>query len=153
MNKKKLLKIPKISIGYEHFYELDELPETPNSEQAQKIFKTIWNKKTIGYIEEFYVMYLNRKHKVLGIKKISKGGTAGTVVDPKIVFQGALLANATGIILCHNHPSGVPKPSRSDTNLTNILVNAGKMLDITILDHLIITPTNSYYSYADERKI
>ncbi|WP_423147678.1 RadC family protein [Rubrolithibacter danxiaensis] len=99
--------------------------------------------------EEFWIILLNRANKVLSRHLISKGGQAGTIADPKIIFQTALENHAASIILTHNHPSGNLKPSQSDIALTQKLVSAGNMLDIGVLDHLIFSNTG-YYSFADE---
>jgi len=84
----------------------------------------------------------------MGYYLLSMGGIAGTVVDPKLVFQCALLSCAESIILCHNHPSTNLTPSEADHAITKKIAKAGKLLDITLLDHIIITE-NSYYSFAD----
>lgn len=102
--------------------------------------------------EEFWVLLLNRANRVITTQQISKGGTAGTVADPKIIFQLALMKSASSIILAHNHPSGNAKPSQVDINLTKKLVEAGKQLDIAVLDHLIVCDAG-YYSFADEGMI
>jgi len=99
--------------------------------------------------EEFWIILLGRASKVLGKELISKGGLSGTVADPKIIFHIALQHQASGIILIHNHPSGNLKPSQLDISLTKRLSEAGRMLDIQILDHLIIGDTG-YYSFGDE---
>ncbi len=99
--------------------------------------------------EEFWVLMLNKANKVINKNLISKGGQAGTVVDPKIIFKAALEHNAASILLAHNHPSGNLKPSQADLDLTKKLKAAGKLLDITVLDHLIFAG-NSYISFADE---
>jgi len=99
--------------------------------------------------EEFWIMLLNRAHKVIGKFVVSSGGLTGTVADQRIIFKKALDESACGIILAHNHPSGNLKPSQADIQLTKRLVEGGRILDIPIMDHLIITET-SYYSFADE---
>lgn len=99
--------------------------------------------------EEFWIILLNRAAKVLDQVRVSQGGTAGTVVDAKLVFLRALEGEASSIILCHNHPSGTLSPSQPDKDLTKKLVQAGKTIDIMVLDHLIITE-KGYYSFADE---
>jgi DNA repair protein RadC len=99
--------------------------------------------------EEFWIILLGRASKVLGKELISKGGLSGTVADPKVIFHIALQHQASGIILIHNHPSGNLKPSQLDISLTKRLSEAGRMLDIQILDHLIIDDTG-YYSFGDE---
>ena len=99
--------------------------------------------------EEFWIVLLNRANKITSKHLISKGGQAGTVADPKIIFNTVLQYQAASVILAHNHPSGNLKPSSADISLTNKLVAAGKLLDISVLDHLIITDKD-YYSFADE---
>ena len=99
--------------------------------------------------EEFWVIYLNRSNKIIGKDRISIGGVAGTVADVKIIFKKAITSTASGIIACHNHPSGNLRPSNADIQLTQKMVEAGKILEVSLLDHLIITDS-SYYSFADE---
>lgn len=102
--------------------------------------------------EEFWILYLNNSNKVLAKEGISSGGITGTLVDVRIVFKKALEKGATAVILCHNHPSGALKPSNSDIQLTEKLRDAGKILDIRVLDHLIVTESG-YFSFADEGKL
>ncbi|ETZ19873.1 hypothetical protein N824_06600 [Pedobacter sp. V48] len=99
--------------------------------------------------EEFWILILNTANRVIGKQIISKGGLAGTVADPKIIFKTALEHNAAFIILAHNHPSGNLKPSTQDLQLTKKLVEGGKMLDLQVLDHLILTD-KGYYSFGDQ---
>jgi DNA repair protein RadC len=95
-------------------------------------------------------MLLNRANKVLGITDLSTGGTNGCIIDLKVIFQYAILATASFIILAHNHPSGSLKPSEADIAITRKVKEACKFLDITLLDHLIISPDERYFSLADE---
>ncbi|MDX1628893.1 MAG: DNA repair protein RadC [Fulvivirga sp.] len=99
--------------------------------------------------EEFWVILLNRANQVVKKQQISSGGVSGTVADPKIIFKLALDELASSIILVHNHPSGNLKASQADISLTKKLVEAGRMLEIPILDHIIFTD-NAYLSFADE---
>ena len=99
--------------------------------------------------EEFWVLFLNRANRVIARRRISSGGTAGTVVDAKMIFRLALEEKASSIILVHNHPSGNLQPSQADLQLTRQLKTAGQAIDIAVLDHLIIAETG-YYSFADE---
>ena len=99
--------------------------------------------------EEFWVLYLNRANKVILKESVSQGGVSGTVADVRIIMKKALELLASGIILAHNHPSGNTKPSQADNNLTKRIRQAGELLEIQVLDHLIVTD-NGYYSYADE---
>ena len=98
--------------------------------------------------EHFLVMYLNQSNHALKIECISHGGTTHVIADPKIIFKNALKLNATAIILGHNHPSGNPRPSEDDRQLTKKLASAGKLLDITVIDHVIIG-NERYYSFRD----
>lgn len=99
--------------------------------------------------EEFWVIMLNRANVVMRQEKISSGGVAGTVADPKMIFKHALEQLASSIILVHNHPSGNRQPSAADIALTKKLKEAGKFLDLPVLDHLIYTD-RGYYSFMDE---
>ncbi|HEX8268504.1 MAG TPA: DNA repair protein RadC [Flavobacterium sp.] len=99
--------------------------------------------------EEFWVVYLNNSNKVVYKSQLSKGGMTGTVVDVRIAFKLALEHNATGMILCHNHPSGTLAASDADKQITRKMKLAGENLDIKVLDHIIITES-SYFSFADD---
>lgn len=99
--------------------------------------------------EEFWVLFLDNSNKVISKSQLSKGGISGTIVDVRLVFKKALETGATGLILCHNHPSGALKPSDADKQITKKLKTAGDSLDVKVLDHLIITETK-YYSFVDE---
>ncbi len=99
--------------------------------------------------EEFWVLYLNNSNKVIYKSQLSKGGITGTVVDVRIIFKTAFEHNATALILVHNHPSGVLQASDADKQITQKLKEAGKSLDINVLDHIIITE-KSYYSFRDD---
>ncbi len=99
--------------------------------------------------EEFWVLLLNRANRVIGREQISIGGTSGTVVDAKVIFRKALEGQASALILVHNHPSGNLRPSQADIDITKKLRIGGKSLDISILDHLIISD-RGYFSFADE---
>ncbi|MFV8360106.1 RadC family protein [Flavobacterium sp. LS1P3] len=99
--------------------------------------------------EEFWIIYLNNSNKIISKSQLSKGGITGTLVDVRIVFKTALEMGATGLILCHNHPSGTLIPSDADKHITRKLKLAGDSLEIKVLDHLIVTEKN-YFSFADE---
>lgn len=98
--------------------------------------------------EHFLVMYLNQGNHMLKVECISNGGTTNVIADPKVIFKNALVLNATCIVLGHNHPSGNPRPSEEDRQLTKKLVAAGKLLDINVIDHIIIG-NERYYSFRD----
>ena len=116
------------------------------SKDAVDIFQPLLGDKMH---EEFWILFLNRANHVIGKNQVSSGGMTGTVVDPKMIFKAALDAKAVSIILCHNHPSGNVKPSQQDTDLTKKILAAGKLLEISVLDHVIVSQ-GAYYSFADE---
>lgn len=99
--------------------------------------------------EVFAVVFMNRANKINHFEVMSKGGLTQTIVDPRLIFKKAFEVDATSIILCHNHPSGSLRPSRQDEELTEKLRNAGKLIDIQVVDHLIVSD-EGYYSFADE---
>lgn len=98
--------------------------------------------------EEFWILFLNRSNKVINKMKLSQGGISGTVTDVRMVMKTAIEFLASGIIVCHNHPSGNLKPSESDSKITQKIKEAGNLMDIQLLDHLIISDKD-YYSFAD----
>ena len=102
--------------------------------------------------EQFWDLYLNNANKVLSKQKISDGGMTATVVDVRLILKRALELNATGLILCHNHPSGTLMPSKADAVVTDKIKKAAQFMDIQVLDHLIITD-RSYFSFADQGRI
>jgi DNA repair protein RadC len=103
----------------------------------------------LEYRETFKILLLDVSKQALGINTISLGGLSDTQVDIRMIFQSALLTNAVGIVVCHNHSSGNVQPSFADDVITLKIMQAAKVMDIELIDHLIITK-NGYYSYADE---
>lgn len=142
--------VTEVTISYKSKQKPSERQSITQSSHATQIFRAIDEfNNNMEYKEMFYVMYLNRNNKVLSVIKISEGGTAGTVVDIKHVFQGAILQNASSIILCHNHPSGNAQASQADIQITNKIKEAAKLFDMTLFNHVILTP-ESYLSMSDE---
>jgi DNA repair protein RadC len=109
-----------------------------------------YDKDTIGMQEQFVVLLLNRANKGLGIYKVSTGGITGVMVDIRLVMVAALKSLASGIIISHNHPSSNMVPSIQDVELTARIDKACKLLDIELLDHIIVTSSHSFYSFANE---
>lgn len=142
-------KVAEIEIKYSVDYKITDRPKVNSSEDAYRILVDQWDLGKISLLEEFKIILLNRGNRVLGITNISQGGISGTVADPKLVFGAALMAAASYLILVHNHPSGNIKPSTEDIRLTKKLVEGGKLLDILVVDHLVITQ-DSFYSFCDE---
>lgn len=135
-----------------------ELGRRRRAEDAVDLIKVTSSKKIfemmqpiIGELahEEFWVLFLNNSNKIISKSQLSKGGMTGTIVDVRLVFKLALENGATGLILCHNHPSGNLEPSKADKEITKKLKAAGESLDVKVLDHLIITESK-YYSFVDE---
>lgn len=116
---------------------------------SKDAFETIYSYLSDSNYEEFYIILLNRANEIIGTHRISEGGTSGTVVDPKKVFKLALLKNASGIILCHNHPSGNLYPSQQDKTITSKIKKSAELMELSLLDHIIVG-NNSYYSFTDE---
>lgn len=120
-----------------------------SSLDAHGFLYSIWDHDTIEYIESFCVLSINRQNSITAYRFTATGGTSSVIADPKPIFQMALLTNASAIIVAHNHPSGNLRPSDADLRLTKKLVEAGKSLDLPVLDHIILAK-DRYTSLADE---
>lgn len=140
--------VQELQLIYKQKFCPADRPKITSSEDAYKCLLGIWNLEVISFIEEFKILLLNRANRVMGVYSVSSGGICGTVADPRVIFAVALKACAVGLILAHNHPSGNLTPSQQDVELTQKLEKAGTFLDITILDHIILTP-EGYYSFKD----
>jgi DNA repair protein RadC len=148
-NENKQFEVAEIQLSYKSKVKASLRPKISSSKDAEKILRETWDSDKLELVEQFKILLVNRAHKVLGILEVSQGGIAGTVADPKIIFVSALKAAACGIILAHNHPSGNLNASQADIDLTKKLKEAGRFLEIQILDHIIIT-SEKYFSFADE---
>ena len=126
-----------------------EVPEKVQVTSSQESYKVLLPYLSDLQTEEFWAIYLNQNNRILGKGKLSSGGINQSVVDVRILFKTALEYFATGIVIAHNHPSGNLKPSNEDLKITKQITEAGKILNIQLLDHLIIVQ-NSYLSFADE---
>ncbi len=145
-------KANEIKISYKNNGNRNQL-KINDSRDANKIIMDSWDRDNIELYESFKVVFLSNGNIVKGICTFSMGGLTGTLVDIRLIFATALKTLSTAIILTHNHPSGVIIPSKADIQLTNKIVKAGKLLDIQVLDHIIITPHGSFYSFANEGRI
>ena len=143
--------VNEIQVLYKPRLDLKPLTKLVSSTEVVEFLNSIWT-EDIEYRERFYAVYLNRQNKILGYYLISIGGCSGTVVDTKLIFQPAINLHASSIILAHNHPSGNTNPSEQDIRMTKRLVEAGKLLEIPILDHVIITVDN-HYSFLTNNQI
>jgi len=144
-----LFQVSEIEVSYRPKFKASERPQITCSKDLHNILYENWDMNKIEFVEQFKVILLNRGNKVIGIHEVSTGGMAGTVADPKVIFSVALKCAAASIILSHNHPSGNLKPSQADINLTRKIKDGGSLLDISVLDHMILT-ADGYYSFADE---
>ena len=137
-------KVTEVELVYRNRQKPEDRPKIRDPESAYKILLASWNMNRIELVEEFKILLMDRAHTCLGVSSISSGGMSYCIVDPKIIFATALKARASSIILAHNHPSGNLKPSDADIALTRKLQEGGKLLEISVPDHLIITPYRFY---------
>lgn len=141
--------VSEIDLIYKTKVKSSQRPHIASSRCAYSLLKDCWDPCKIELLEQFKVLLMSQANQVLGLYEASSGGMTGTVVDIRFLFAAALKARATGIIIAHNHPSGGTVPSEPDRLITRKIAQAGMLLDIRLLDHLILT-TESYYSFADE---
>ena len=130
----------------------DETPERPVLNTSQKVYDYMRQRLVDLPHEEFWAILLNRAGRVIDTVMVSKGGTAATTVDVKIILKAAIQSLASAIVLCHNHPSGACKPSREDEQSTHRVKEAAQLMSISVVDHIIVCE-NNYYSFADNGKL
>jgi DNA repair protein RadC len=128
---------------------LQEVPEKTKINDPKDAYNILHPLLGDLQMEEFWVIFVNHHNKILHKEKISQGGISGTVVDVRLIFKKAMEQFATGIFIAHNHPSGNLKPSQEDIKITKKIQEAGRIMEITLLDHLIITQ-NAFFSFANE---
>lgn len=125
----------------------DTLTYLGTAKQTEDIFEAAKEIGFLEYAEEvFGIFHLDAKGNITGFSEVSHGELSSTMVHPREVFKRALLTNSSAIIAVHNHPSGVTQPTEEDIEVTNRLVDAGKVLGIKVLDHIIVGPCNTYCS-------
>lgn len=147
------LKACEVRLVYQNKQKASERPHIKCSHDVYKLLiNTVFDANTIEHHESLKLILMNRAGRVLGITQISEGGLAETSADIRHILQAAILGNASGIIISHNHCSGNLQPSTHDDLLTQRLQKAAKLMDISLLDHIIVT-SESYYSYADEGRL
>ena len=128
--------------------KLAEAPENGQIKSSADVFNIFHPLLSDLSHEEFWILFLNRSNKPINRMKISQGGISGTVTDVRIIMKKAVENLASGLVVCHNHPSGNNNPSESDIQITQKIREAGTLLDVQLLDHIIIAGT-AYYSFAD----
>lgn len=126
-----------------------EIPEKPQISESRDAFRILCPYLNDLNTEEFWTLYLNQSNKVIHAEKLTQGGINQSVVDVRVLFKIALEKLATAIIIAHNHPSGNLQPSQEDLRITKQIREAGNLLNIRLLDHLIVS-RNSFYSFNDE---
>ena len=141
--------VAEIEISYKPGVDLSTLPKMTETKEAYLILLSAWDKAKIEFVEQFKVMLLINANRVLGICTLTTGSSTGTIADPRQVFAVALKANATKVIIAHNHPSGNLTPSRYDEDITYKMKTVREFLDLKVVDHLIIS-TEGYYSFFSE---
>ena len=139
--------LAEIKISYYSKIPAKDRHKVTCSRDASEILRLAF--ENIEYRESFYILLLNRANQVLGYNMISLGGISGTITDIRMIFQVALKSSSSAIILAHNHPSGNLNPSEADKKITQKVKDAGILLDISVLDHVILSQ-DSYFSFADE---
>ena len=142
-------KVNEIKVSYCEKLGIIDTPKLSDSAIAARVLHQNCNNDTIGLRETFKVLLLNNANRVKGTFQVSDGGIVGTVVDVRILFAVVLKTLSVGIILAHNHPSGTLKPSASDKAITEKIKRAGELFDVKVLDHLIIAPDGTFFSFAD----
>jgi len=143
-----LYQVAEIELVYKRNGKTGDRPKIKRAEDAYNLLSNHWDENKLDFIEQFKILLLNRAGRVIGISDLSTGGITSTVVDSRIILVTALKANAPSIILAHNHPSANLTPSDADKYLTKRLTDAGKLLDIEVLDHIIVT-SEGFYSFAE----
>lgn len=146
------MRLCEVQVSYRPKYENANHPVIRSSSDIEKLRWQMFSEDTICYREEFVVVFLNKANRVLGLTKMFSGGISSTVVDVKMIAQQALLANASSVVLAHNHPSGSLIPSMQDDTLTRRIKDSLALFDIRVLDHVIMT-LDGKYSYSDEGRL
>lgn len=142
-------KVPEVEISYRNQIKASERVKINSSEDAYKLLMRTWDMKLIDLQEQFKLLLLDRNNSCIGVSTIGTGGITGCVADLRLAFAIALKTRAVGMILAHNHPSGNLKPSLNDKTLTWNFEKAGRYLDVTVVDHLVLTK-EAYTSFADK---
>lgn len=141
--------VTEIEIVYKNPIQMEDRKKVQKPEEAFQLFRDSWDENKIDLVEQFKIMLLDQSCTCLGISLISTGGIAYCHADPRLIFAAAIKGKASQIILAHNHPSGNLTPSEEDKRLTNRLVEGGRILDIKVADHLILS-RNGYCSISSE---
>lgn len=145
------MRIPRITIGISEKLPAKQRPQIKSTLQAFEVCRDLFGNE-LELRESCYALMLNSKCRVLGSIHVSTGSTNVTIVSPKYIAQGALLSNATQVIVCHNHPSGCAQPSAPDDIMTKRIKAALEVIEVQLIDHIIVS-SRDYYSYASEGRL
>ena len=148
-NIQNLFAVSEVELVYRSKVKPADRPQVFGAASAYDILLTAWDKNKIEMVEQFNILVLDRQNHCLSFSNIATGGISECSVDAKVVFATALKQRGSGIILAHNHPSGSLKPSSADERITELLCEGGKILQIPIRDHLIVSP-RGYFSFVEE---
>jgi len=148
-----VLKVPEIELRFNSNKAKEIRAKVNSSADVARFIRTLYKDGEVELQERFNVLFLNRRNKVIGFYMHSKGGHSSTIVDNKIIIAAAIKSLASSVILSHNHPGGDAEPSPQDIDLTKQLKSQLSEFKINVLDHVIITPNSSYYSFADENNL
>jgi DNA repair protein RadC len=140
--------IGEVYLGYNRKVNARDAQLISTSQTAVEVLRSVWDAETINLRESFKVLLVSRSNRAINVYHHSEGSVSSSLVDVRLIVQAALLANASGIILAHNHPSGNKYPSDSDTAITNKIRDAAQLFDINVLDHIILTD-DDYLSFSD----
>lgn len=143
-----LFTVSEVELHFKNKISPRDRPQIKGSRTAYDVLLSIWDINKIELVEQFAIMLLDSQCRCLGVSKLSTGGSSACIVEPKLIFATALKAQASGIILAHNHPSGCVKPSKADIELTETLTQGAKLLGMYITDHLIISRYD-YHSFME----
>jgi len=141
--------VAEVRLSYKPVASLKDLPVISTPLSAYKLLKSLWDDDSLQLQEHFLILLLDAQKRCLGYTEISKGGSTSTIVEPKFIFQAALLSNADSILLAHNHPSGELKASVADISLTKRIGKLATLHGIQLVDHIILT-SEGFYSMKNE---
>jgi DNA repair protein RadC len=149
--KNNISNLGEVTLNYKyHNPSIKDRPLITNANDAVEVIKLVIDMQRIALQEQFIVIYLNQANKVIGTMNIFSGSVKSTVIDIKLILASGILLMSSGVIVAHNHPSGNLKPSREDLTLTKRLSTALQYMEMTLVDHFIITPDDDYLSFANE---
>ena len=146
------MRAAEVQVTYKTKVKASQRPKLTTSKEVYELLLKVYDTSTIELKEYFKVVLLNQANKVLGVHNLSEGGIDGTYADVRQIMQIAILTNASGVIISHNHPSGNTEPSINDRRLTTKIKQACDIMNIRLLDHVIVT-LESYYSFTDEGEL